>query len=85
MAASQIDVGYSLGQLIRRGVSVSDALEAIAGQIRNGGWINGIIVRPNGSIVGIPRPECIESHLPPGRPPTDEELREAWELCRTRS
>ncbi|HWY31619.1 MAG TPA: hypothetical protein VNX46_12740 [Candidatus Acidoferrum sp.] len=39
------------------------------------------VVASGGGTAGIPTPECIESHLPIGRKPTSQELRDAWEAC----
>lgn len=39
------------------------------------------IVTSGGGVGGIPTPECIKSHLPKGRKPTSQELRDAWEAC----
>lgn len=35
-----------------------------------------------GGVKGVPTPACIEAHLPPGRKPTLEELKKAWEACK---
>lgn len=40
-----------------------------------------LVVSGGGGVASIPSPECIASHLPDGRPPTEDELLEAWELC----
>src|SRR5437879_2765554 len=40
------------------------------------------IVLTGGGVQGVPTPECIESHLPEGRKPTAEEIKEAWEACK---
>lgn len=36
---------------------------------------------PGGPLVSIPRPACMESHLPKGRRATQEEFKEAWRKC----
>lgn len=40
-----------------------------------------VVVPPDGGLVGVPHPECLESHLPLGREPTLDELIAAWAAC----
>lgn len=39
------------------------------------------IVMPGDDIEGIPSASCIAAHLPKDRPPTADEIREAWRRC----
>lgn len=43
------------------------------------------IVEAPGGVNDVPSPECIEANLPRGRPPTEDDIRRAWDLCVSRT
>jgi hypothetical protein len=77
-----IDPIELLSTILRRGGTIELAIELIVRHLHSGDLVQGIIVRPGGDIRGLPRPACIEAHLPVGRKPSDDELRRAWDLCK---
>jgi|WetSurMetagenome_2_1015567.scaffolds.fasta_scaffold326919_2 hypothetical protein len=70
MIKADISPGRALDQLIKRVVEGSLPADLVQ-----------FVVRDDGPLVSVPRPDCMERYLPKDRRPTDEEFQEAWAQC----
>jgi hypothetical protein len=77
MTAYSTHIIALLSGMLRDKVAVRVAFKLLEAQMREGK-----IVLPLPPELGaLPNPSCIEALLPKDRPPTDQEIREAWEKC----
>ena len=76
---------YLSGSLSPGSVAVAEVIRKTIEHLERGGLPDraNIILEPgeDGPLTRIPRPECMEQHLPRNRPPTEDEIRSAWLLC----
>jgi len=85
-ALDAISLPHVRRAMIKDNVSPGQALDALIKRVANGSLPTDVgsmqfVVRDDGPLVSVPRPDCMERHLPKDRRPTDEEFNEAWAQC----
>lgn len=85
-ALDAVNLPHVRRAMIKENVSPEKALDALIKRVAEGSLPTDIgsmqfVVRDDGPLVSVPRPDCMERHLPKDRRPTDAEFEQAWAQC----